>query len=51
MGYQTIMAAVQVTETDGEKAEEPEKTVLLDPAWIDASNIDDPQYSNYIYHS
>ena len=49
IGYQTILAAVQVTDPDDEGGESLEKTVLLEPAWIDSSNIDDPQYSNYIY--
>lgn len=51
MGYQTIMAAAQVTDPDAKETAKPEKTLLLDPAWIDRSNIDNPQYSNYIYHS
>ena len=47
MGYQTILAAAQMT--DPERPEQSEKTELLEPAWIDSSNIEDPEYSNYIY--
>ena len=27
-----------------------EKKVLLDPAWIDAENIESEEYANYIYN-
>lgn len=50
IGYQTILAAAQVTDPEGNGGEDLEKTVLLEPAWIDSSNIGDPQYSNYIYN-
>lgn len=49
IGYQTILAAVQVTDPEAGKSSDMEKMTLLEPAWIDNSNIDDPQYSNYIY--
>lgn len=47
MGYQTILAAAQMTAP--ERPEQSEETELLEPAWIDSSNIEDPEYSNYIY--
>lgn len=46
MGYETILAAMQVT--DPEEIE-PEASVLLEPAWIDGTNLENPEYSNYIY--
>lgn len=51
IGYQTILAAVQVTDPEADTEAELQKTVLLEPAWIDGTNMDAPQYSNYIYHS
>jgi len=35
--------------TDVQKAAEVEKNVLLEPEWIDASNISDETNSNYLY--
>ena len=49
IGYQTILTAAQATDPEFENDGSVEKSVLLEPAWIDASNIDDPRYSNYIY--
>lgn len=46
MGYQTIWAAVMST---AEPEVEIEKNVLIEPAWIDINNLDDPAYSSYIY--
>ena len=47
MGYQTILAAAHMTDSDG--VQKSEETDLLKPAWIDSSNIDNPEYSNFIY--
>ncbi|MBU5480187.1 substrate-binding domain-containing protein [Blautia sp. MSJ-19] len=49
VGYQTIIAAAQAMSTDDEQAAAVEKNVLLEPEWIDATNIDDPSNSNYLY--
>lgn len=49
IGYQTIIAAAQAMSTDDEQAAAVEKNVLLEPGWIDTSNIEDPQNSNYLY--
>lgn len=49
IGYQTIIAAAQAMSTDEEQASAVEKNILLEPEWIDAANIDDPQNSNYLY--
>ena len=49
IGYQTIIVAAQAMSTDEEQAAAVEKNVLLEPGWIDAANIDDPQNSNYLY--
>ena len=45
MGYQTILAAAKVTDPENREAE---GTVFLEPAWIDASNLEDPEYSSYL---
>lgn len=46
MGYQTILSAAKATDpvTDPKTG-----TELLEPAWIDGSNMEDPKYTNYIY--
>ena len=49
VGYQTIIAAAQAMSTDEAQAAAVEKNVLLEPEWIDATNIDDPANSNYLY--
>ena len=48
IGYQTILASVQLT-VPKEEVSDVERTVLYDPAWIDSSSLDDPEYSNYLY--
>ena len=48
MGYQTMWAAIQATVP--KKKVKIEKKVLLDPAWIDAENIESEDYANYIYN-
>ena len=48
IGYQTIIAATQVMSTDPAQAASVEN-VLLEPKWIDASNIDDASNGNYLY--
>ena len=48
IGYQTILAAVQLT-VPKEEVSSVERTVLYDPAWIDSSSLDNPEYSNYLY--
>ena len=47
MGYQTMLTAVQTTAP--KKSVSIEKKILTPPAWIDASNLDDPAYSEYLY--
>lgn len=49
VGYQTIIAASQAMSTDEAQAAAVEKNVLLEPEWIDATNIDDPANNNYLY--
>lgn len=49
IGYQTIMAAVQAMSTDEAVASAVEQTILLEPKWIDASNIESLQDSKYLY--
>ena len=49
IGYQTIIAASQAMSTDPAQAASVEKNVLLEPKWIDASNIDDRVNGNYLY--
>lgn len=49
IGYQTIIAAAQAMSTDEAQAAAVEKNVLLEPKWIDATNIDDQANSNYLY--
>lgn len=45
MGYMTIVAALDLTKESGSV----EKNVLLEPQWIDSTNMDNPEYSGYIY--
>lgn len=48
MGYQTIWTALQATVPKEEELEiEPE--ILLKPVWLNLDNLDNPDYSNYIY--
>ena len=49
IGYQTIIVAAQAMSTDPAQAASVEKNVLLEPKWIDASNIDDASNGNYLY--
>ena len=49
IGYQTILAAAQAMSTDEEQASSVEKNVLLEPKWIDTTNIEDSAISNYLY--
>lgn len=46
MGYQTILSAIQTTDPAAEK---PDEKILLEPAWIDSTNLESREYSNYIY--
>ena len=47
MGYQTIMTAIRLTDVDAPVDIEPE--LLIEPKWIDAQNIDDPESKEYLY--
>lgn len=47
MGYQTLWTALMATAP--KKKVEITRDVRIDPAWIDASVIDDPTYSAYLY--
>ena len=47
MGYQTIWTAVETTAP--KKSVTIEKNLLLNPAWIDAESLDDPDFSAYLY--
>ena len=47
MGYQTIWTAVETTAP--KKSVTIEKSLLLNPAWIDAESLDDPDISAYLY--
>lgn len=51
IGYQTIIAAVQAMSmsTDETSAAAVEQTVLLEPKWIDGSNIEALENTNYLY--
>lgn len=49
MGYQTILAAAQATVSPF-PSEGLEETVLLEPQWLDSSNIEDSSLSKYLYH-
>ena len=47
MGYQTIWTAVETTAP--RKSVTIERNLLLNPAWIDADSLDDPDISAYLY--
>ena len=47
MGYQTIWTAAETTAP--KKSVTIEKNLLLNPAWIDAESLDDPDFSAYLY--
>ena len=51
VGYQTMIAASQAMSTDKTQAAALEKNVFLEPKWIDATNIDNPENSDYLYGS
>ncbi len=47
MGYETMWTALKATAP--RKLAQIQKAVLLDPIWIDETNIDSPEVSNYLY--
>ena len=47
IGYQTIMAAVQLTGVDGTGVVEEES--LIEPMWIDSTSIASPEAEDYLY--
>lgn len=47
MGYQTVWTASETTAP--KKSVTIEKNLLLNPAWIDAESLDDPDFSAYLY--
>lgn len=47
MGYETMWTALKTTAP--RKQAKIVKGVLLEPAWIDRNNLDNPEVSNYIY--
>lgn len=47
IGYQTMWTALQTTAP--KKSVEIEKNVLLNPTWVDAGNLDDPEIAEYLY--
>ena len=47
MGYQTIWTAVETTAP--RKSVTIERNLLLNPAWINADSLDDPDMSAYLY--
>lgn len=47
IGYQTIWTAVQTTAP--KKSVSIERSVLIEPAWIDGVSLDNPAYSAYLY--
>lgn len=49
IGYQTIWTALMATAPEEEEIE-IEKEVLLKPVWLDLNNLDNPEYSSYIYN-
>lgn len=51
VGYQTILTAAYATASDKEEGEQVqlEKETLLQPQWIDATNIEDEAYNRYLY--
>lgn len=49
MGYQTIWTALMATAPKEEEIE-IEKEVLLKPVWLNLDNLDNPEYSSYIYN-
>lgn len=47
MGYQTIWTALMTTAPKDSVTYE--RTVLVSPVWIDETNLDDPEYADYLY--
>lgn len=47
MGYQTMWTALQATAP--KKTVEIEKNALINPIWIDSTNLDDPEIRPYLY--
>lgn len=47
IGYQTILRALAATRM--ENADTARQDVILEPVWIDSSNIEDPACSSYLY--
>ena len=47
MGFQTILAAVQLTGVDGDGTVEEES--LIEPMWIDSTSIASPEAADYLY--
>ncbi len=47
MGYQTILTAVCLTDVDAPA--DIEEELLIEPKWIDADNLDDPEIKEYLY--
>lgn len=47
MGYQTILTAVRLTDVDAPA--DIEEELLIEPKWIDADNLDDPEIKEYLY--
>ena len=47
MGFQTILAAIQLTGVDGVETVEEES--LIEPMWIDSTSIASPEAADYLY--
>jgi ribose transport system substrate-binding protein len=47
LGYETLLTAIYAAQEDGK--EEIVRTILFQPQRIDANNIYNPQYTNYLY--
>lgn len=47
IGYQTIWTAMQTTAP--KKSVSIERSVLIEPVWIDGESLDNPAYSAYLY--
>lgn len=51
IGYQTILTAAYATAVDEEAGEQVplDKEILMEPQWIDITNIENEAYSRYLY--
>ena len=51
IGYQTILTAAYATAVDEEAGEQVplDKEILMEPQWIDITNIEDEAHSRYLY--